>query len=247
MNSKRQTIWLVSMLSLMVVLSAYYLLTDSPGSKGITDAQTQAGAQEVVEGIDVDQVTGGEAVNEEAAAEAAETDGASAAGGQDSKDGAQQGTEGSGTQDSGTQAEEKNADKETSAETGLSPEDQAVLEQFETGGAASQFQDMGTRSQERVNAEYEKLMSEISSASAEESTKAIAELDSFELRQGKLTDLRDQLEKDFKNVVIDENGESVKVVVQSQKLERSQAAAIITKVSTSLNISAGDVLVQYLP
>jgi stage III sporulation protein AH len=28
MNSKRQTIWLVSMLSLMVVLSAYYLLTD---------------------------------------------------------------------------------------------------------------------------------------------------------------------------------------------------------------------------
>lgn len=28
MNSKRQTIWLVSMLSLMVVLSAYYLFTD---------------------------------------------------------------------------------------------------------------------------------------------------------------------------------------------------------------------------
>lgn len=238
MNSKRQTIWLVSMLSLMVVLSAYYLLTDSPGSKGITDVQTQAGAQEVVEGIDIDQVTGGEAVNEEAAAEAAEAA---------ETDGAQQGADGSGAQDSETQAEEKNADKETSAETGLSPEDQAVLEQFEAGGVASQFQDMGTRSQERVNAEYEKLMSEISSASAEESTKAIAELDSFEMRQGKLADLRDQLEKDFKNVVIDENGESVKVVVQSQKLERSQAAAIITKVSTSLNISAGDVLVQYLP
>ena len=28
MNSKRQTIWLVSMLSLMVVLSAYYLFTE---------------------------------------------------------------------------------------------------------------------------------------------------------------------------------------------------------------------------
>ncbi|MFU1794725.1 SpoIIIAH-like family protein [Paenibacillus azoreducens] len=31
MNSKRQTIWLVSMLSLMVVLSAYYLFTDDSG------------------------------------------------------------------------------------------------------------------------------------------------------------------------------------------------------------------------
>lgn len=29
MNSKRQTVWLVSMLSLMVVLSAYYLFTDN--------------------------------------------------------------------------------------------------------------------------------------------------------------------------------------------------------------------------
>jgi len=32
MNSKRQTIWLVSMLSLMVVLSAYYLFTEDSGS-----------------------------------------------------------------------------------------------------------------------------------------------------------------------------------------------------------------------
>lgn len=33
MNSKRQTIWLVSMLSIMVILSAYYLFTDPSGSK----------------------------------------------------------------------------------------------------------------------------------------------------------------------------------------------------------------------
>lgn len=33
MNTKRQTIWLVSMLSLMVVLSAYYLFTEEIGGK----------------------------------------------------------------------------------------------------------------------------------------------------------------------------------------------------------------------
>lgn len=33
MNTKRQTIWIVSMLSLMVVLSAYYLFTDDPNKK----------------------------------------------------------------------------------------------------------------------------------------------------------------------------------------------------------------------
>lgn len=38
MNTKRQTIWLVSMLSLMVVLSAYYLFTqDINDNKSLTD------------------------------------------------------------------------------------------------------------------------------------------------------------------------------------------------------------------
>ncbi|KUP21400.1 SpoIIIAH-like family protein [Paenibacillus sp. DMB5] len=32
MKGKRQTIWLVSMLSLMVVLSAYYLFTEDTGA-----------------------------------------------------------------------------------------------------------------------------------------------------------------------------------------------------------------------
>jgi stage III sporulation protein AH len=38
MNAKRQTIWLVSMLSLMVVLSAYYLFTEDSGSVDLTTA-----------------------------------------------------------------------------------------------------------------------------------------------------------------------------------------------------------------
>ncbi|MEC0243443.1 SpoIIIAH-like family protein [Paenibacillus dokdonensis] len=41
MNSKRQTIWLVSMLSLMVVLSAYYLFTEDSGSTKTPVADSQ--------------------------------------------------------------------------------------------------------------------------------------------------------------------------------------------------------------
>ncbi|PZE22056.1 SpoIIIAH-like family protein [Paenibacillus xerothermodurans] len=60
MNSKRQTIWLVSMLSLMVVLSAYYLFTEDVDSlqftsTGITD--TAAGsANEII--VDTGDLTG---------------------------------------------------------------------------------------------------------------------------------------------------------------------------------------------
>jgi len=48
MNTKRQTIWLVSMLSLMVVLSAYYLFTQDIGGKDkVTDATNLQNVAEV--------------------------------------------------------------------------------------------------------------------------------------------------------------------------------------------------------
>lgn len=53
MNTKRQTIWLVSMLSLMVVLSAYYLFTqDMDDTDKLTDSQQP--------GYNVAEVTAGD-------------------------------------------------------------------------------------------------------------------------------------------------------------------------------------------
>lgn len=52
MNTKRQTIWLVSMLSLMVVLSAYYLFTQEIGNKDQVSDVTQL--QNVAEVANVD-------------------------------------------------------------------------------------------------------------------------------------------------------------------------------------------------
>lgn len=69
MNTKRQTVWLVSMLSLMVVLSAYYLFTqDTNTSDVLTDSsQTEKAAGNATEaavdgkGLVVNQVEPGDA------------------------------------------------------------------------------------------------------------------------------------------------------------------------------------------
>lgn len=58
MNTKRQTVWLVSMLSLMVVLSAYYLFTEDIGS---LDPVQQASGTEIRVDTTVEGITGPEA------------------------------------------------------------------------------------------------------------------------------------------------------------------------------------------
>ncbi|WP_042162697.1 SpoIIIAH-like family protein [Paenibacillus gorillae] len=73
MNTKRQTIWLVSMLSLMVVLSAYYLFTqDGKSPDLVTDgSQTQQKGGEATEvakgdnGIIINEVDGGAKTDKE--------------------------------------------------------------------------------------------------------------------------------------------------------------------------------------
>lgn len=56
MNSKRQTVWLVSMLSLMVVLSAYYLFTDRVEEKDVPVASESEQDKELSEDFLIDEV-----------------------------------------------------------------------------------------------------------------------------------------------------------------------------------------------
>lgn len=69
MNNKRQTIWLVSMLSLMVILSAYYLFSEDVPSADkannqigaqLPDAAKTSGTVDGVEIVQVDTLTGKE-------------------------------------------------------------------------------------------------------------------------------------------------------------------------------------------
>ncbi|MGU3470407.1 SpoIIIAH-like family protein [Paenibacillus sp. D51F] len=256
MNSKRQTVWLVSMLSLMVILSAYYLFTDNPGQSALKDtAQTQGAASGATEvsgaaGVEVQDMVVAPGDEAPAADSTGKTDADAAADGANNS-GSMEGTDAAGQKTDGQTktSDAKDGAKETSADTGISPEDQAVLQQFEAGSAAGEFTRLSEKSQDKVSRLYDDIMKKVNdpNQTADGSAKALAELDQFESRQDKIESLRKDLGASFKNVVIDENGGALTVVVQSEKLQKSEAASIISKVSTSLNVSAGSVLVKYLP
>ncbi|MBB3109176.1 stage III sporulation protein AH [Paenibacillus phyllosphaerae] len=215
MNSKRQTVWLVSMLSLMVILSAYYLFTEdvNPSSNLLTDGtqqeqQLQDGATEVTadgakeEGIVVDKV-------EQA--------------------------DGTATAEAGTTAEAEQADQET-------------LEQIEAQGLASNaFDELQYKRDQKNAAENDRLMSALSAQDEETATKAVDELAQLEDKTAKMTSLEEELGKEFKTVLITpQAGNKYKVVVQSEKLDKSQADSIIIRVMDELGLKAEQVSVQFI-
>lgn len=266
MNSKRQTIWLVSMLSLMVILSAYYLFTEDTAGKSdlltesaaVKDATEAAGSAQDAGGIVVDEVTSGDSGKEGAAAEqpgaAGTTDGGSAAKTGQSGD---EGAAGSGSAAGQSQTPDKasgdapSADKGTAGEAeGDAKSDQEVLEQWEAQGqAANYFDDIQQRSDQRYSEQYDKLMSQISDVDKdpEQATKSLDELNQFEGRHEKLTGIQDELRKKYKNVAIDAQGDHYKIVVQSDKLDKGQAADILDLVMKQLGVGAGSVSIQYMP
>ncbi|MEK4358930.1 SpoIIIAH-like family protein [Paenibacillus sp. FSL M7-1455] len=128
MNSKRQTIWLVSMLSLMVVLSAYYLFTEDSGSSKtpktpVADSQQVSGADKssaketaskttTESGVEVTEVITDGKVNENAAA--AKTDASSA----DASKEAAKDTAKDTTKDAAKDASKESSDKTTAKTDG---------------------------------------------------------------------------------------------------------------------------------
>lgn len=128
MNSKRQTIWLVSMLSLMVVLSAYYLFTEDSGSSKtpktpVADSQQVSGADKssaketaskttTESGVEVTEVITDGKVNENAAA--AKTDAGSA----DASKEAAKDTAKDTTKDAAKDASKESSDKTTAKTDG---------------------------------------------------------------------------------------------------------------------------------
>ncbi|MFX3633600.1 MAG: SpoIIIAH-like family protein [Candidatus Pristimantibacillus sp.] len=206
MNTKRQTIWLVSMLSLMVVLSAYYLFTQDSGSEDLlTDSsQTEKGASP----SNAAEVTAG--------------------GNQMIIDEVQQ--------------------PDNSA---ISPADEQVLEQVEAqGGVSSVFAELESKRTEQYNEETDKfyaVIADTQDTNPEESTAAWKEITLLEEKNLKLTNIETELLKDYHNAIIDEENNRYKVLVESEKMEKSQAAEIIDLVMKSLDVNADQVSVQFVP
>jgi stage III sporulation protein AH len=200
MNTRRQTIWLVSMLSLMVVLSAYYLFTEDLGT-GSPEGK-QAATDE--HGIVVDEVEPGS----EWAADGSD---------------------------------------------GLTEEEAEVLRQLEAQGIDSSGGDYIAKLQyartEALAEEAERLYGIISDTSLDpgESSAAMEQLSRLEEKEEKMTGIEEELSARFPNVVVTEENERYKVVVQSEKLGTADAVDIVDLVMKTMDVSADRVSVQYVP
>lgn len=239
MNNKRQTIWLVSMLSIMVILSAYYLFTEPAGSKTKNQAAenqqlnpTNLGATEVtINEVENPDLSGADPLTPN-------TDKTSATG--SSTD-----TSDKATTNDLPKSEDKatiNPDKNNAAK------DQEVLKKINSQGISSK--DMMTSKQQERNESYMQQMEKLNAIvndmekSPEEAGKASQELTKLEDKEQKINSLEEDLQKEFGNAVIQEENDKYTIVVASDKLQVSEAVSIVDKIIKELNVTQDKVSVQ---
>ncbi|WP_418038418.1 MULTISPECIES: SpoIIIAH-like family protein [Paenibacillus] len=273
MNNKRQTVWLVSMLSLMVILSAYYLFTEDSGPVNAPVAESQqvdginqgevketAGILDPTEGLVVNEVVNeGEVTGSDPAGQPAseETENPAAAEGQQAAE-----TEQTPAAESGENKAESNeeADKGTTATPDASSQtegsatktDEDVLKEMEeqntAASASSQFQNYQWQREESNNRKYEELMTIAGdlSKTPEENAKATEELRALEEKEAKINGIEETLSQQFANAIVQEDADKYKVVVLSDKLDVKQAVSIVDLVMKELAVTQNRISVQYV-
>lgn len=249
MNTKRQTIWLVSMLSIMVVLSAYYLFTEPATTTKVAQNQTQTegaklnateatadatGTQAAIGNVKVEQVANPEeAAGAAVVSEAASKDSKAT----DAKDAADA-AKGAATEQ--TAANNASAGGKT---------DEQILDQLGKQGVSSKETIAGVGQQR--NQEYTKQMDQLRTIindmdkSPDEAGKAQEELTALDNREQKITSLEDELRKQFGDAVISQQDQNkYQVIVASDQLEVSEAVNIIDMLVKELNVSQDKVSVK---
>ncbi|NMI06572.1 SpoIIIAH-like family protein [Paenibacillus sp. SZ31] len=273
MNNKRQTVWLVSMLSLMVILSAYYLFTEDSGpvNAPVADSQQVDGIKqgEAKETAGILDPTEGLVVNEVVNSGEVESDPSAAGTAEDpvATEGKETGnTEKTPAVEPGENKGEagKEADKETDKGAATTPEtegqtegtatktDEEVLKEMEeqntAASASSQFQNYQWQREESNNRKYEELMTVAGdlSKTPEENAKATEQLRTLEEKEAKITGIEETLSQQFTNAIVQEDADKYKVVVLSDKLDVKQAVSIVDLVMKELAVSQNKISVQYV-
>lgn len=270
MKSKRQTIWLVSMLSLMVILSAYYLFTEEGPS-----ASTQADGQQVSTADngtsqETAQEGSGLSADDEVILSEVTTDGENSTVITDDNAAAEQADQAAGMEGAdipdvtaeNTEAAEQNAaaqgtEADKTAEgagDATIPEqdvtDEDVLQQMEAQGVSSmdtltayQFE----RTQENMK-KQEELMQAINDEkkTLDEAASAQQELNALEEKEEKIYDIEERLRQQYANAVVTESDNNYKVVVVSEKMAAKEAVSIMDLVIKELGVSQDKVSVQYV-
>ncbi|PYE51736.1 SpoIIIAH-like family protein [Paenibacillus barcinonensis] len=273
MNNKRQTIWLVSMLSLMVILSAYYLFTEDSGPVNPPVADSQqvdgmkqgeaketAGIMDPTDGLVINEVVNGGKVSDDASA-ADPAGNASGAEGQEAGNkekapaGDQGATEGeNGKKPDATTEKGTTAAPETEGKTegNATKTDEEVLKEMEQQNtavsASSQFQNYQWQREESNNRKYEELLTVAGdlSKTPEENAKATEQIRALEDKQAKITGIEETLSQQYPNAIVQEEADKYKVVVLSEKLDVKQAVSIVDLVMKELSVAQNKISVQYV-
>lgn len=216
MNNKRQTIWLVSMLSLMVILSAYYLFTEdvtpTDNASGITEQTNLTDATKAsgdgFEITEVDTLTG-EVISA----------------------GKDNGAVPSGDASSELPEEDKAVLKEYNNLTGAELLDQIQLQRREK--VDKEADDLSA------------IMADTKNRTPEEAQQASEQLRRLEDTDYRITGLEEKLLLEFENAVVEEvDLNNYKVIVLSDKLEKKQAVNIVDLATKELGVSPDHVSVQ---
>lgn len=275
MNNKRQTIWLVSMLSLMVVLSAYYLFTDDPGTTTppVADS-TQAdgagpGGQDTDGTSSSDELVINEIVEEGTSESGADSGDAESTG---TESGATEAESGSGEDEAkadpsaaegGKDAEQSNSGTEqpqadesaqnksnvTSSTTGVKTNTE-ILEEV-AAQASSNEAKIEAYKLERTEKNmklYDELMGKIGNqdSTPEEMAKANEQVRAAEEREAVIESIEVELQEQFGNAVVKEENDRYNVVVLTSELDAKGAAGIVNLVMKELKVSPDKVTVQYV-
>ncbi|MEX2414933.1 MAG: SpoIIIAH-like family protein [Paenibacillaceae bacterium] len=216
MNTKRQTIWLVSMLSLMVILSAYYLFTDN-----VDELDTVSETKDSEQLASIDEI-----LLDEHSEEGEFTNGLI----DDITDATLI-----------DEADQMAVEQIEADQTKATVPDEQVLENIQAGAKNGEdyLSALVIKRNDALAKDAERLLGITSDPkkSNEEVVQAEDELARIEDMQYRISDLEDQLMQDFENVVITEEQGKWKAVVQADKLERSQAVTIMDMMIQNLQIT----------
>jgi stage III sporulation protein AH len=269
MNAKRQTIWLVSMLSLMVVLSAYYLFTEDVNKLDLAAVGTAGKAQEVK--IDMSQIdasksttstdaakstTSSDAAKSTTSTDAAKSTTSTGAAKSTTSTGAAKSTtstdaakSAAGTDANKTSSAAKPADQTTANANNDAKVLQKVAEsQAQAASASDYFTTQQMKNHEELRKKTEQLMTTITDPKqkADVVVKAQNDLQLISGQQEKIDNLEEMLLKDYPQAVISQEGKNWKVTVQSQKLEKSQGVTIVDMVIKELSAAPENIKIQYV-
>ena len=264
MNGKRQTIWLVSMLSLMVVLSAYYLFTEDSGTSTqpiannsqvgemVTDPlqNTASEAQTGEETVVTEVVSEGETVtDDEIVIDVDEENGVSSPD-QVQKTEEQEESAGAPSQTDQAQNTEENAEENAGEDASATTksDDEILKEVSSQVSAMAQLDNyLLERSENNVKQESE-LYAKINdmNTTPEASAEAHEQLKTLEEKEAIITGIEENLQQKYANAVVKQEEDKYKVLVISDKLEVKDAVSIVNMVIKELNVGQDKVSVQYV-